>query len=43
VLTDSQVAEIRSHFPILRQKTYLYNCAQGAMSDASEEGMRRFA
>jgi selenocysteine lyase/cysteine desulfurase len=43
VLTDSQLAEIRSHFPILRQKTYLYNCSQGAMSDASEEGMRQFA
>lgn len=43
MLTDSQLAEVRSHFPILRQKTYLYNCSQGAMSDASEEGMRRFA
>jgi len=42
-LTDSQLAEIRSHFPILRHKTYLYNCSQGAMSDASEAGMRDFA
>ena len=43
MLTETQLAEVRSHFPILRQKTYLYNCSQGAMSDASEEGMRRFA
>jgi selenocysteine lyase/cysteine desulfurase len=43
MLTDTQLAAIRSHFPILRQKTYLYNCSQGAMSDASEEGMRTFA
>jgi selenocysteine lyase/cysteine desulfurase len=42
MLTDSQVAEIRSHFPILQQRTYLYNCSQGAMSDASEAGMRDF-
>lgn len=43
MLTDAQQAEVRSHFPILRQKTYLYNCSQGAMSDAAEEGMRSFA
>ena len=43
MLTDSQLAEVRSHFPILQQKTYLYNCSQGAMSDASEEGMRAYA
>lgn len=42
MLTDTQLAEIRSHFPILRQKTYLYNCSQGAVSDAAEAGMRDF-
>ena len=42
MLTDAQVDEIRSHFPILKTKTYLYNCSQGAMSDAAERGMRDF-
>jgi selenocysteine lyase/cysteine desulfurase len=43
MLTDAQIAELRTHFPILREKTYLYNCSQGALSDAVEEGMRAFA
>jgi len=42
MLTDKQLAEIRSHFPILQQKTYLYNCSQGALSDAAEGGLRDF-
>jgi len=43
MLTDQQVAELRSHFPILRKKTYLYSCSQGALSDAVESGMREYA
>jgi selenocysteine lyase/cysteine desulfurase len=43
MLTDDQVAELRSHFPILQTKTYLYNCSQGALSDVVEDGMRAFA
>jgi selenocysteine lyase/cysteine desulfurase len=43
MLTDAQITELRTHFPILREKTYLYNCSQGALSDAVEEGMRTFA
>jgi selenocysteine lyase/cysteine desulfurase len=43
MLTDDQIAELRSHFPILGQKTYLYNCSQGALSDVVEGGMRDFA
>jgi len=43
MLTDQQVAELRSHFPILRNKTYLYSCSQGALSDAVECGMREYA
>ena len=39
MLTDEQVREFRSHFPILREKTYLYNCSQGALSDAVESGL----
>src|ERR1035441_5693125 len=34
MLTDRQILEVRSHFPILREKTWLYNCSQGALSDA---------
>jgi selenocysteine lyase/cysteine desulfurase len=43
MLTDDQIAELRSHFPILREKTYLYNCSQGALSDASEAGFKAYA
>jgi selenocysteine lyase/cysteine desulfurase len=39
MLTDDQIRELRSHFPILRDKTYLYNCSQGALSDAVEAGL----
>ncbi len=43
MLTDAQISELRSHFPILQEKTYLYNCSQGALSDAVEAGMREYA
>jgi selenocysteine lyase/cysteine desulfurase len=43
MLTDEQISELRSHFPILREKTYLYNCSQGALCDAVEAGMQRYA
>lgn len=43
MLNDEQIAELRSHFPILRDKTYLYNCSQGALSDAVEAGMQEYA
>jgi selenocysteine lyase/cysteine desulfurase len=43
MLTDEQILEVRSHFPILREKTYLYNCSQGALSDAVEAGMQKYA
>lgn len=43
MLTDEQILELRSHFPILREKTYLYNCSQGALSDAVEAGMEEYA
>src|SRR5271166_4599794 len=43
MLTDTQISELRSHFPILREKTYLYSCSQGALSDAVEGGMRDYA
>jgi len=43
MLSDTQISELRSHFPILQEKTYLYNCSQGALSDAVEAGMRQYA
>jgi selenocysteine lyase/cysteine desulfurase len=43
MLSDEQISELRSHFPILREKTYLYNCSQGALCDAVEAGMQKFA
>jgi selenocysteine lyase/cysteine desulfurase len=42
MLTDEQISELRSHFPILREKTYLYNCSQGALCDAVEAGMQKY-
>ncbi|HLY20601.1 MAG TPA: aminotransferase class V-fold PLP-dependent enzyme [Bryobacteraceae bacterium] len=42
MLTDDQISELRSHFPILRERTYLYNCSQGALSDAVEAGMQKY-
>src|SRR5437870_2568094 len=43
MLTDPQVSELRTHFPILREKTYLYSCSQGALSDVVEGGMEEYA
>jgi selenocysteine lyase/cysteine desulfurase len=43
MLTDEQISELRSHFPILREKTYLYNCSQGALCDTVEAGMQKYA
>jgi selenocysteine lyase/cysteine desulfurase len=43
MLTDEQISELRSRFPILREKTYLYNCSQGALCDAVEAGMEKYA
>jgi selenocysteine lyase/cysteine desulfurase len=42
MLTDEQISTIRTRFPILREKTYLYNCSQGALSDAAETGLRAY-
>lgn len=35
--------ELRSHFPILGEKTYLYSCSQGALSDAVQAGAEAYA
>ena len=43
MLTADQISELRSHFPILRENTYLYNCSQGALCDAVEAGLQKYA
>jgi len=43
MLNEEEISNLRSHFPILSQKTYLYTCSQGALSDAAESGMRAYA
>jgi selenocysteine lyase/cysteine desulfurase len=42
MLTDQELSALRSRFPIVGEKTYLYNCSQGALSDAAETGMRAY-
>jgi selenocysteine lyase/cysteine desulfurase len=42
MLKDQQIADLRARFPILSRKIYLYNCSQGALSDAVEAGMRAY-
>ena len=43
MLSDAQISELRSHFPILKENTYLYSCSQGALSDSVEAGMNAYA
>jgi selenocysteine lyase/cysteine desulfurase len=42
MLSDAQISRLRSYFPILKNKTYLYSCSQGALSDAAEAGMNAY-
>src|SRR5208283_4368232 len=43
MFTDDQVAGLRTQFPILSSKIYLYSCSQGALSSAVEAGMAEYA
>ena len=43
MLTTQQIAELRKQFPILYEKTYLYSCSQGALSDAVQVGIAAYA
>ena len=43
MLSAPELAALRARFPILTEKTYLYNCSQGALSDAVEGGMDEYA
>src|ERR1041385_778022 len=42
MLTDKQVREIRSRFPIFQRKIYLNSCSQGALSDAVQAGLEDY-
>jgi selenocysteine lyase/cysteine desulfurase len=42
MLTDLQIAEVRSHFRIFDRKIYLNTCSQGALSDAVEAGFEDY-
>jgi selenocysteine lyase/cysteine desulfurase len=42
MLTESQIAEVRSRFRIFDRKIYLNTCSQGALSDAVEAGFENY-
>ena len=43
MLSGPELAALRARFPVLRHKTYLYSCSQGALSDAVQSGMAAYA
>lgn len=43
MLSSQQIADLRARFPILRDRTYLYSCSQGALCDAVQAGMTEYA
>lgn len=42
MLTDPQIAEVRSRFRIFDRKAYLNTCSQGPLSDAVEAGFENY-
>src|SRR5215469_306769 len=42
MLTDQQIQEIRSRFPIFQRKIYLNSCSQGALSEAVQSGFEDY-
>src|SRR6516165_11936667 len=42
MLTDSQIAEVRSRFRIFDRNIYLNSCSQGPLSDAVQAGFERY-
>jgi selenocysteine lyase/cysteine desulfurase len=42
MLTPTRVTEIRSRFPVFRDKIYLNSCSQGALSDAVREAFNEY-
>ena len=42
MLTAARVGEIRSRFPVFREKVYLNSCSQGALSDSVRAGFEEY-
>jgi selenocysteine lyase/cysteine desulfurase len=42
MLTENEILEIRSRFPIFQRKIYLNSCSQGALSDAVQSGLEDY-
>src|SRR3979411_2208630 len=42
MLTTAQVQEIRSRFPVFREKIYLNSCSQGALSDSVRSALDHY-
>ena len=42
MLTEKQIQEIRSRFPIFQRKIYLNSCSQGALSDSVQAGLEAY-
>ncbi len=42
MLSEVQLRQIRSRFPIFRRKVYLNSCSQGALSDAVEQAFHAY-
>ena len=42
MLSHSEVASIRSRFPVLKNRIYLNSCSQGALSDTVERGLHDY-
>ncbi|HEX5422815.1 MAG TPA: aminotransferase class V-fold PLP-dependent enzyme [Candidatus Acidoferrales bacterium] len=42
MLSEMQLRQIRSRFPIFQRKVYLNSCSQGALSDAVEQGVQSY-
>jgi len=42
MLSDQQIHEIRSRFPIFQRKIYLNSCSQGALSNAVQSGFEDY-
>ncbi|MDR3700541.1 MAG: aminotransferase class V-fold PLP-dependent enzyme [Candidatus Sulfopaludibacter sp.] len=43
MLPEPEIQKFRTRFPILQQRIYLYNCSQGALSDAVDGAIREYA
>jgi selenocysteine lyase/cysteine desulfurase len=41
-MTEFNVEQIRSRFPVFKKKIYLNSCSQGALSDAVEAGIQEY-